>query len=208
MFEDEMWERVVELAATAARPVARRFHNFVEFEDLKQSACEYAVKRQDKISEYLDREDKAERRRGEAAMVTFLRRHCERLARKEKAQALGYRVEDEYFYRPHLLESLIKVWGSGDIDAAGQVLDPADMGGRRKKLASEGNDLLAMIADVDAAMSQLDSRTYGIVYLRFVKDATLNDIGEQWGISAQRVNQLVERGTKQLIRILGGRSPY
>lgn len=208
MYEDDVWQTVVELAAVAARPVSQRFHKFVEFEDLKQSACEYAVKRKDKVSEYLDREDKVERRQGEAALVTFLRRHCERHARQEKAQALGYRVEDEYFYRPQLLESLIKVWGSGDVDSAGQVLDPADMGGRRKKLASEGNELLAMIADVDSAMSQLDARTYGIIHLRFVDEVTLQDIGEQWGISAQRVDQLIDRGLKQLIRVLGGRSPY
>ena len=121
---------------------------------------------------------------------------------------MGYRVEDEYFYKPQLLESLIKVWGSGDVDSAGQVLDPADMGGRRKKLASEGNELLAMIADVDSAMSRLDARTYGIITLRFVNEATLQDIGEQWGISAQRVDQLIDRGMRQLIRFLGGRSPY
>lgn len=208
MYDDDTWQTVVELAAIAARPVHQKFSRFVEFEDLKQSACEYAVRRKDKVSEYLDRDEPGEVRQGEAAMITFLRRHCERIARKEKATVLGYRVQDEYFYRPALLEALIKVWGSGDVDSAGQVLDPSEMGGRRKKLASEGNDLLAMIADVDAAMSTLDARTYGIVSLRFVNEATLQDIGEQWGISAQRVDQLIDRGLRQLVKTLGGRSPY
>jgi RNA polymerase sigma factor (sigma-70 family) len=208
MYDDDTWQTVVELAAIAARPVHQRFSRFVEFEDLKQSACEYAVRRKDKVSEYLDREDPGAVRQGEAAMITFLRRHCERVARKEKATVLGYRVEDEYFYRPALLEALIKVWGSGDNDSANQVLDPAEMGGRRKKLANEGNDLLAMIADVDAAMSKLDARTYGIICLRYVNEATLQDIGDQWGISAQRVDQLIERGMRQLVKALGGRRPY
>jgi RNA polymerase sigma factor (sigma-70 family) len=57
-------------------------------------------------------------------------------------------------------------------------------------------------------MSKLDARTYGIISLRYVNEATLQDIGDQWGISAQRVDQLIERGMRQLVKALGGQSPY
>lgn len=206
---DAFWLEVTELAAVAAAPVHRNFRTFIEFDDLKQSACEFAVKKKRKVIEYLDREDKDERRQGETALITMLRRHCDRVARKEKAIALGYQPEDEYFYRPAVIENLIKVWGSGDFDLASQVFDPADMGQKRKtKVASEGNDLLAMMADIDAAMKSLDPRTYGVLYLRLVDEMKLADIAKEWEVSPQRVDQIVHRGVRKIIEFLGGYTPY
>lgn len=217
---DPVWADVVELAAVAARPIARRFHTWVEFDDLKQAACEYALKREDKVLEYLyeydcelmshvRRIDRDTRRQGETAMITFLRRHCERVARKEKADRTGYNIEDEYFYRVTMIENLIKVWGHGDYDMAGQVLDPSDMGGKRgKKLASEGNDLLAMMADVDAAMKRLDPRDRRVIVDKFVHEDKTSVIAEREGVSPQRIDQLVSRGVKQVVNYLGGWNPY
>lgn len=216
---DPVWLDIVELAALAARPVARDFRRWVEADDLRQIAAEYAFKRQDKVLEYMyevdeetgqhvRRKDKGSQRAGETAMITFLRRRCERHARKEKATALGYEMEDEYFYRPIMVENLIKVWGSGEYDIAGQILDPAEMGGKRKKsLPNEGNDLLAMMADIDSAMKRLDDRHRLVLVRRIVEDETLESIGEEMEISAQRVDQLVDAGVKRVIDFLGGRNP-
>lgn len=207
--DDALWLEVTELAAVAAAPVHRNFNKFIEFDDLKQSACEFAVKKKAKVAEYLNREDKDERRQGETALIVMLRRHCERVARKEKASRAGYNIEDEYFYRPAVVENLIKVWGSGDTDLAGQVFDPADMGQKRRtKVASEGNDLLAMIADIDAAMKSLDPRSYGVVYLRLVDEMKLVEIAKEWEVSPQRVDQIFHRGIRKIIEYLGGNSPY
>lgn len=213
-----IWDDVVELAAIAARPVARRFRRWVEFDDLKQSASEYAFKRQDKVLEYLftdgdegkpvRRVDRDTKRQGETALITFLRRHCERIARKEKAERTGYQIEDEYYYRPVLVENLIKVWGSGDYDLAGQVLDQAEMGGRKTRLVSEGNNLVAMIADVDAAMKKIDDRTRMVLVERFVHDAPLHSIADTLEVSVQRVDQLADRGIRHVIEHLGGGNPY
>lgn len=217
MIEATVWDDVVELAAIAARPVSRRFRRWVEFDDLKQSASEYAFKRQDKVQEYLFEEqdgtlvrraDRDTKRQGETALITFLRRHCERIARKEKAERTGYQIEDEYYYRPALVENLIKVWGSGDYDLAGQVLDQQDMGGRKTRLVSEGNNLVAMIADVDAAMKKIDDRTRMVLVERFVHDAPLHAIADMLEVSVQRVDQLADRGIRHVIEELGGGNPY
>ena len=215
---DSVWHDVVELAAIAARPIARDFRKWVEFDDLKQSASEYALRRKDKVEEYLferdeggalvRRRDRGLARAGETALITFLRRHCERIARKEKAERTGYQIEDEYFYRPVMVENLIKVWGSGDYDIAGQVLDQAEMGGRRSRVASEGNNLLAMLADVDAAMKGLDDRSRFLLVERFVHDTKLQDLADMVGVSAQRVDQLVDKAVVKVIEFLGGVNPY
>lgn len=216
--DDPVWGDVIELAAIAARPIARKFRGFTEFDDLKQAACEYALRREDKVLEYLYeydcdlmahvRRDQETRRQGETAMITFMRRYCERVARREKAERAGYQTEDEYFYRPMMVENLIKVWGSGDYDTAGQVLDPSEMGGRRQKTASEGNNLLAMVADVDAAMKHMDDRDRFVLVERFVYDRTLADIAKEMDLSTQRVDQLSDRGVRKVINFLGGANPY
>lgn len=215
---DPVWDDVIELAAVAARPIARRYRDFVEFDDLKQAACEHAIVREDKVLEYLYEYDcelmahvrrpGETRRQGETAMITFLRRHCERIARREKAERTGYRTEDEYFYRPMMVENLIKIWGSGDYDVAGQVLDPESAGGKRAKPANEGNNLLAMMADVDAAMKSIDDRSRAILVDRFVFERTLQDIAGDWGVSHQRIQQLSEAGVRKVVRMLGGTNPY
>lgn len=214
--EDPVWKDIIELAAIAARPVARNFREFVEFDDLRQAACEYAIRREDKVLEYLYEEDGdvlvrrpvETRRQGETAMITFLRRHCERAARREKAKRIGYKIGDEYFYRPVMVENLIKVWGTGDYDLSGQVLDPQEMGGKRSKKPSEGNDILAMISDIDAGMKRLDMRSREILVERFVYGRTLADIAEDYGVSAQRIDQLGEAGVRKMVNFLGGESPY
>ena len=169
---------------------------------------EYAWKRKDKVSEYLEREDPIEKKQGYKAFSTFIRRAGERYARKEKAKALGYELGDEYFYRLDLIESLIKVVGSGESYLANQVFDPDVHGVKVKRLANEGNNLVALVADVSKAMSKLDPRMQGILNSRFVNDMPLADIAKAWDISPQRVEQLVAKGVKDIANILGGKSPY
>jgi DNA-directed RNA polymerase specialized sigma subunit len=169
---------------------------------------EYAWKRKDKVKEYLDREDPIEKKQGYKAFHTFIRRAGERYARKEKAKALGYELGDEYFYRLDLIESLIKVAGTDEAYLANQVFDPDVHGVKVKRLANEGNNLAAMIADVDAAMKKLDARMQGILTCRFVNDQPLAEIALAWDISPQRVEQLIAKGIKDIADKLGGATPY
>ena len=65
-----------------------------------------------------------------------------------------------------------------------------------------------MMADIDAAMRSLDSRTYGVLYLRLVDEMKLVEIAKEWEISPQRVDQIVQRGIRKIIEFLGGYTPY
>jgi RNA polymerase sigma factor (sigma-70 family) len=217
--DDPIWGEVVVLAAVAAKQAHRMFRTWSDMDDLQQIASEHAFKRQDKVREYLceddgegawvRRIDRVTRRQGEAALITFMRRQCIRITRREKAKALGYLPEDEYYYSPVLVEGLIKVWGTGDYDLAGQVLDPASGGGKkRSKPANEGNDMLAMISDVGAGMESLDLRDFTVLMARYCEGQTLAQIADLLEISAQRVEQLSQRGVRKVIDYLGGRNPH
>lgn len=206
--DDERWTLVFELATTAARRCQRRFGRWASFDDMVQVAMEYAWRKRDLVLRFLDREDEADRKRGEWGLVRTLERACERYARQEKAAALGYKVEDEYFYNEATIEALVSAYVSEDAPNLNQVLDPAEMGGRRKtKPASEGNDLLAMISDVGRALAKLDPRTYGIVVARSTDAQTVKQLAQAWDISHQRVSQIHKRGIMLLMAELGGERP-
>ncbi len=206
--DHEIWQLVDEITSTIAWSLSKKYHRFAELADIKQAMNEYAWKRRDKVSEYLIREDDGERRAGYKAFTTFMRRAGERYARKEKARALGFELGDEYFYKTAMIENLIKVLGSEDAHLSNQVLDPDVHGVKAKKQASEGNNLLAMLADVDKAMKKLDPRTAGILNLRFANDLPLSEIATEWEISPQRVEQIVNKGLRDISEYLGGASPY
>jgi RNA polymerase sigma factor (sigma-70 family) len=203
-----IWEQVNEITSALAYNLSKKYHRFAEQSDIKQAMNEYAWKRKDKVNEYLIREEENERRMGYKAFSTFMRRAGERYARKEKARALGYELGDEYFYRIEMIENLIKVLGSEDAHLTNQVLDPDVHGIKAKKQASEGNNLLAMLADVDRAMKKLDPRTQGILNSRFAHDQPLTEIATAWDISPQRVEQISARGIRDMSELLGGGAPY
>lgn len=203
-----IWDEVNEINISIAWGLSKRYHRFVELADIRQAMNEYAWKRKDKVAQYLIREDPIEIKQGYKAFSTFMRRAGERYARKEKARTLGYELGDEYFYRLDLIENLIKVAGTDESYLANQVFDPDVHGVKAKKPANEGNNLAAMIADVDRAMKKLDPRMQGILTSRFVNDMPLVDIAEAWDISPQRVEQLVIKGIKDIADKLGGVTPY
>jgi RNA polymerase sigma factor (sigma-70 family) len=203
-----IWDEVNEINISIAWGLSKRYHRFVELADIRQAMNEYAWKRRDKVAQYLIREDPIEIKQGYKAFSTFMRRAGERYARKEKARTLGYELGDEYFYRLDLIENLIKVAGTNESYLANQVFDPDVHGVKAKKPANEGNNLAAMIADVDRAMKKLDPRMQGILTSRFVNDMPLADIAEAWDISPQRVEQLVIKGIKDIADKLGGATPY
>ena len=206
--DDPIWSEVNDITSTIAYSLSKRFSRYTEQADIRQAMNEYAWKRKDKVSEYLVREDPIEKKQGYKAFSTFIRRAGERFARKEKAKVLGYELGDEYFYRLELIEGLIKVVGSGEAYLANQVFDPDVHGVQYKKLANEGNNLAAMIADVSKAMAKLDPRMQGILNSRFTHDLPLADIAKAWDISPQRVEQLVAKGVRDIADYLGGKNPY
>ena len=147
-------------------------------------------------------------RRGERSLLKFLQKKAEVYARTQKAEALGYQLEDEYFYQSGLIEALIAVMATGDYELAGQILDPADVGGRRKKtLASEGNNIIALVSDANSAFKKLSSRDQQILMWKFGNGLSSQEIADQLGVTRQRVDQLLRRGVRKMIESLGGANP-
>jgi len=97
---------------------------------------------------------------------------------------------------------------TGDYELAGQILDPADVGGRRKKtLASEGNNIIALVSDANSAFKKLSSRDQQILMWKFGNGLSSQEIADQLGVTRQRIDQLLRRGVRKMIESLGGANP-
>lgn len=204
----EEWEVVTELTSLAVRPVLLRFGKYVEADDLRQECLLAAGLKQHKMIGWLRRDGQGSVKQGERAALRYLHKKAEKYAREQKAHALGYEPEDEYFYQPVLIESLISVLSTGDYELAGQVLDPADLGGKRKKsLPNEGNNIVAMVADIDAALKSLDDRDREILLLKYGGGLSSQEIADQMGVTRQRIDQLLHRGVRKMVEVLGGENP-
>lgn len=205
----EEWQTVTELVALATSPVMLRFSKYVDADDVRQECMVAAVEKQHRIIGWLRREGQGNIKQGERAAVRFLHKRAERYARKQKAAALGYEPDDEYFYQSGLIEGLISVLSTGDYDLAGQVLDPADVGGRRKKsVLSEGNNIVALVADVSHALRSLPERDQEILMLKYGSGLSSQDIADQMGVTRQRIDQLLHRGVRKMVDLLGGENPH
>lgn len=203
--DDPIWAEVNELAGIAAGRVIRRFRRWISFDDARQAGLEYAWKRNDVVDMFLNREDEDDRKQGRSGLIRALERAAERVARREKATQSGYRIEDEYFYSEVTVEKLVTAWAGGTGDLVGQTMDP-DMTRRRSRPASEGSDLPAMLADIDAALKRLDARSYGVLLGR-LEGVKLEELAEEWDISHQRVDQIQRNAVQQIIEYLGGYRP-
>jgi RNA polymerase sigma factor (sigma-70 family) len=204
--EDEVWKDAMSIANMAVRGVANRYRAFVERDDLVQHVMEWSVRRPDKVSEYLNREDTVERKQGISALSILYRRMAERYARKEKASKLGYEVSDEFFYTPELVEKILEIRDMG-YEAAGQVLSLEDGSRRKSSLPNEGGNILAMVSDVEHALALIDGRLAEVLEERFGKGSTLQQIADEWGLSHQRIDQLSRDAMRKLIEQLGGEQP-
>jgi len=204
----EEWQAVTEVAAVATNAVMLRFNKYVEAADVRQECLLAAALKENKIVGWLRQEGDSEVKRGERSLLKFLQKKAEVYARTQKAEALGYQLEDEYFYESGLIEALIAVMATGDYELAGQILDPADVGGRRKKtLASEGNNIIALVSDANSAFKKLSSRDQQILMWKFGNGLSSQEIADQLGVTRQRIDQLLRRGVRKMIESLGGANP-
>ena len=133
-----------------------------------------------------------------------LRNAAKDYCQKQKAHAVGYRVEDNYYYDKELVEVLLPAVIRKDLNA------PAlnDLGhSSTKKVASEGGNWFAMVADIDAALDKLTLEQKSIIFLRFGDGCDNKTFAKETGISEDAARMRVNRAINNLVNKLGGKRP-
>jgi DNA-directed RNA polymerase specialized sigma24 family protein len=202
--DDDLMQDVQVVITGAAHALAREYRQYTTAQDISQEMWIWVLKHPEKTREWLDRDDRNDKAKGTKALNKTLMRLGSVFCRKEKATVSGYHPSDEYFYTRTLVGALLEaLWNGGQL-----VSNQIDDMPRKKKLDSEGNDLLALFADVDRALGTLEPAQISLLERVYASGVTLSDISEEDDVTRQAVENRVNRALDKMIKFLGGEYPY
>lgn len=196
MVEVEQYDSLV---ATIAYEFSRKYR-MVEADDVRQQLWLWFYEHPRKVELWhtLDKKDSTK------LVAKSLRNAAKDYCQKEKARAIGYNVEDLYYYDKELLERLLPSVISGDRTAPSLN----DLGyTNNKKVASEGNNWFAMVSDIEKAINKLPDEQADIIFKRYGEDATVESLAKHLGVSVDAARMRVNRALNNIMNYLGGKRP-
>ena len=192
-------ERYDNLVASIAYEYSRKFR-MVEVDDVRQELWLWFFEHPNKIKVWEELDIKSSTKLFARSLRNAAKDYCQR----EKAKAVGYKVEDLYYYDKELLEKLLPSVISGDRTAPSLN----DLGyTNNKKVVSEGNNWFAMVADIEKALDKLTHEQKTMMYLRFGEGCTIETLAKELSISVDAARMRVNRAMNNLLNFLGGKRP-
>jgi hypothetical protein len=175
--------------------LAKKYKGYVEYDDFKQELTGWCL------------EDEKRAARLWAAPWWFRNRRLwtigERYARKVKAQALGYEIEDEFFYSPEVLKRLLP--DVFDHDSEAPVKGTEEVKGKAE-LTMEWE---TMIADVRRALELIGNADFELLWaVHGEQGATLNGHAEVKGWDGLTAWRRYRKALRRLSDLLGGQIPW
>ena len=187
------------LVAHIAYEFSRKFH-MVDADDVRQELWIWFLEHPNKVATW----EAMDGKQSIKLIARSLRNAAKDYCQKQKAQAVGYRVEDNYYYDRELIEALLPSVIRGDQQAPA-MNDLGFITG--KKVASEGGNWFAMMADIQRGFARLDEKQMSILYLRFGDGCDNKTFAKELGISEDAARMRINRAVNNLINILGGSQP-
>ena len=130
-----------------------------------------------------------------------LRSHLTLIARQKRAQRLGYGTEDEAFYSPGLISTLLPL----ALDPDGLVSPPQQDEPRRSKGdPATGGSLAAMVMDVRRAFQRLNGWHSTYVYARYVDNLLPEQIALSYHVQTEDVERMLAKALRWMSEFLGG----
>lgn len=202
--EIEAFEHADVVARQVARRLVNRFRPHVEFNDIIQELRVFVLEALPVVKEWIEKDDPAEIKVGTKKLAVSLARHGERFCRRERAARLGYRQEDEWFASAAVIRELLPVVLAGGVDG----MECAEREQVRKPPApAEGNNLAALIADIQAAWKAHPSSLLYSLY-GAACPPTRAKLAEQYGVSEVTLSKREGKALNALVEFLGGASPW
>lgn len=187
------------LVAHIAYEFSRKFH-MVDADDVRQELWIWFLEHPNKVKTW----EAMDGKQSIKLIARSLRNAAKDYCQKQKAQLGGYRVEDNYYYDRELIEVLLPSVIRGDQQAPA-MNDLGFITG--KKVASEGGNWFAMMADIQRGFARLDEKQMSILYLRFGDGCDNKTFAKELGISEDAARMRINRAVNNLINILGGSQP-
>jgi len=207
----ELHPSVPDIVSSVTNSIYRRYRQFVERDDVRQECYTWYFSRAEHFNQLLSEENSVQRVINEKRMAWQMRRHCERYARKEKANKSGYKIGDESFYDsvvlgqllPHVIASVID---NTVLEAAQNLINDGQP--RKQSAPAEGGNLLAILIDIKKAYLKLDVVDKDILIKRYHENLTLEEMGQYLGCATSTADRRCANALRKLQNMLGGESPY
>lgn len=207
----EFHPSIADIIGSVSGSMYRRYRQFIEREDLVQECYAWYYSRVEHFNTLLSAENSVERVINEKRIAWQMRRHCERLCRKEKATKSGYKIGDESFYDtviiaqllPHVIASIID---NTVLEAAQNLINDGQP--RKPSAPAEGGNLLAILIDIKKAYLKLDVADKDILIKRYHENLTLQELAEYLQCAVSTADRRCNSVMRRLQNNLGGESPY
>jgi RNA polymerase sigma factor (sigma-70 family) len=194
--ETEHYEGMV---GTIAYEFSRKFH-MCDADDIRQELWIWFLEHPNKVKTWEELEGKQSVKLIARSLRNAAKDYCQR----EKARAVGYKVEDNYYYDREVVELLLPAVLRKDLVAPAMT----ELGfTKAKKVASEGGNWFAMMADIDRSLSRLTQEQLSIIYLRFGDGCDNASLATELAITEDAARMRVNRAINNLLNFLGGTRP-
>lgn len=197
----------MEISATVARQVHRKYAVYFDSSDLQQELIEWCLKHERKVKEWLNPQlDTLERKGNIKQLAKSLNREADKYCRSRKAKVSGYETRDEVFYTTAMLEELITHMdelehvsnsASGNVRVSNGGSDPAT-----------SNNYLASIMDVRNALEKLDPTDQILIEMKYQENLTLGQIAAIIELSDTTVSRRIHNALRKMSQSLGGENPW
>ena len=201
---DKWFEEASEIATWAARTTHRKYNTYFDIEDVKNEMIVWMLNHQQKIRSWIDVEDNDAHKEGSKKLGKTLRRQADKYCRRAKAQAVGYHLEDEAYYPPISIATLLPhVWG--DVEQVQVVAEQRVSGGSNP---AEGGNMFAQLFDIRRALDKLDPQDRLLLQMKYYEELTFAEIATVLGVSDTTAHRKHDGALRRISEALGGENPF
>lgn len=189
------------LAAQGAKSAYRSCRGLVDYNDLLGEAHLWLVENYDKVELWRE-----QGRHGQNKLRNACRQKCLNVIARERKQRSGLQPGDVFYYTPQMIREIISnIWDEDDW-ASGEVVTTGET--RTPSRPSEGNNRLAMIADVRAAFFNLKKPDQELLYVLYRDSKSFEEAAELFTVTERTIRRREERVLDKMVERLGGEPPW
>ena len=187
------------MVSAIAYEFSRKFH-MCDADDIRQELWVWFLEHPNKVRLWEELDVKQSTKLVARSLRNAAKDYCQR----EKARSAGYKVDDNYYYDREVVELLLPAVLRKDLNAPAM----AELGfTKAKKVASEGGNWFAMMADIERSLERLTQEQLSIIYLRFGDGCDNVSLATELGITEDAARMRVNRAVNNLLNFLGGSRP-
>lgn len=189
------------LAGQGAKSAYRSGRGLVDYNDLVGEAHLWLVENYEKVELWRE-----QGRHGQNKLRNACRQKCLNVIARERKQRSGLQPGDAFYYTPQMIREIISNiwdeddWATGEVATTGETRTPSR--------PSEGNNRLAMIADVRSAFFNLKKPDQELLYVLYRDNKSFEEAAELFTVTERTIRRRDERILDKMVERLGGEPPW